>query len=71
MWSPPAKLEEDSELELAVKRSTWPPAHWVHTKAEVGSELSVKIGEIILDHLTRLLDLSSKQELGQTLRELF
>jgi hypothetical protein len=46
MWSPPVKLEEDSELELAIKRSTWPPAHWVHTKAEVGSELSVKIGEL-------------------------
>ena len=46
MWSSPSKLEEELKLDLAVKFSTWPPAQWVHSKAKVGSELSVKIGKV-------------------------
>lgn len=30
--SSPGLLEREGELELAVKRTTHPPAHWVHTQ---------------------------------------
>lgn len=33
MVSSPSHLKSNGELRLAVKYSTWPPAHWIHTKA--------------------------------------
>ena len=41
----PFKLEEESKLDLAIKFSTWPPAHWIHTEAKLGAPVSIRIGE--------------------------
>ena len=44
MSSAPSELEVKSTLDLAVKYSTWGPAHWLHTKAEVGSSVTMRVG---------------------------
>lgn len=44
MYSPPALLEETGTIQLAVKKSTWPPAAWIHTHCQVGSKLSIRVG---------------------------
>ena len=44
MCSEPAKLEKLGQMDLAIKFSTWPPANWLHTKAEVGSKVAFRIG---------------------------
>ena len=31
-------------LDLAVKFSTWGPAYWLHTKAEIGSSVALRVG---------------------------
>lgn len=33
-----------SPLELAVKYSTHPPAHWIHTQCQVGDRVEVRVG---------------------------
>jgi len=44
MCSEPDKLAEENVLELAVKFSTWGPAFWLHTKAEIGSQVAMRVG---------------------------
>ena len=44
MCGPPFRLERESLLDLAVKFSNWPPAHWLHTKAKEGDAVNVRIG---------------------------
>lgn len=44
MCSDPEKLKEKNILELAIKFSTWPPAFWLHTKAEIGSQVTMRVG---------------------------
>jgi len=44
MCSDPAKLANEKLIDLAVKYSTWPPAHWVHTKCSVGDEIAIRFG---------------------------
>ena len=44
LYSPPALLEETGTIQLAVKKSTWPPAAWIHTHCQVGSKLSIRVG---------------------------
>ena len=44
MSSAPSQLDNESTLELAVKESTWGPAHWLHTQAEVGSSVTMRVG---------------------------
>ena len=34
MCSSPLQLEKNKTLELAVKYSTHPPAHWIHTQVK-------------------------------------
>jgi len=42
--SPPSQLESSGTLELAIKFSTWPPAHWVHTVCKPGDTVGVRVG---------------------------
>ncbi|KAK3589565.1 hypothetical protein CHS0354_043021 [Potamilus streckersoni] len=42
--SSPGKLEREGILDLAVKYSTHPPAHWVHTQCQVGNTVSLRVG---------------------------
>ena len=42
MSSDPAKLTNENLIDLAVKFSTWPPAHWIHTQCSVGDEVAVR-----------------------------
>ncbi|XP_078394678.1 oxidoreductase NAD-binding domain-containing protein 1 isoform X1 [Cetorhinus maximus] len=42
--SSPGLLERESALELAVKYSKHPPADWVHTQCDVGSEVTLRVG---------------------------
>ena len=44
MWGSPSRLEKEHVLDLAVKFSEWPPAHWLHTAATAGSNVAVRIG---------------------------
>jgi len=44
MCSSPSDLSSKGTVELAVKFSTWAPAHWVHTKCEVGSDVTFRFG---------------------------
>ena len=44
MCSEPSLFEKEGELELAVKFSSWAPAHWLHTKANVGSNVAFRVG---------------------------
>ena len=36
MYSSPSALKTSGRIELAIKRSSWSPAKWVHTKCQVG-----------------------------------
>lgn len=42
--SPPSQLESSGTLDLAIKFSTWPPAHWVHTVCAPGDTVGVRVG---------------------------
>ncbi|EDO42208.1 predicted protein [Nematostella vectensis] len=42
--SSPSQLHSHRSFELAVKYSTHPPAHWVHTKCKPGDEVQVRVG---------------------------
>lgn len=44
MYSPPCLLKELQEIHLAVKKSSWPPAKWVHTNCRVGDRVQIRIG---------------------------
>ena len=44
MCTPPSRLEKQSILDLAVKYSEWPPANWLHTKAQEGNKVKARIG---------------------------
>jgi len=44
MYSTPTDLTTKGTLDLAIKFSTWPPAHWVHTKCTVGDVVTVRFG---------------------------
>jgi len=44
MSSGPHTLQSNSSLELAVKYSTWPPAHWIHTKCKEGDWVTFRFG---------------------------
>ncbi|XP_076810147.1 oxidoreductase NAD-binding domain-containing protein 1-like isoform X1 [Clavelina lepadiformis] len=40
----PRSLEVEGVIELAVKFSDHPPAHWIHTQCEVGSGVDIRVG---------------------------
>lgn len=42
--STPSRLAEEGVIELAVKRSTHPPAAWVHDEAKVGTMVELEVG---------------------------
>nr|XP_028605587.1 oxidoreductase NAD-binding domain-containing protein 1 [Podarcis muralis]XP_028605588.1 oxidoreductase NAD-binding domain-containing protein 1 [Podarcis muralis]XP_028605589.1 oxidoreductase NAD-binding domain-containing protein 1 [Podarcis muralis]XP_028605590.1 oxidoreductase NAD-binding domain-containing protein 1 [Podarcis muralis]XP_028605591.1 oxidoreductase NAD-binding domain-containing protein 1 [Podarcis muralis]XP_028605592.1 oxidoreductase NAD-binding domain-containing protein 1 len=42
--SSPGLLQQEGVLELAVKQTTHPPAHWVHTQCTLGSEVALRVG---------------------------
>ncbi|KAM3596462.1 uncharacterized protein V6R79_014865 [Siganus canaliculatus] len=44
MCSSPALLQREGVVELAVKYSKHPPAHWVHTTCTVGSQVAMRVG---------------------------
>ncbi|XP_060081534.1 oxidoreductase NAD-binding domain-containing protein 1-like [Ylistrum balloti] len=44
MCSSPRKLAQDGLLDLAVKKSNHPPAHWVHTQCREGIEVNIRSG---------------------------
>lgn len=42
--SSPGLLQREGVIELAVKNTHHPPAHWIHTKCSVGSQVAVRVG---------------------------
>lgn len=44
MHSPPSLLKKTQHLCLAVKKSSWPPALWVHSKCKVGDQVQIRVG---------------------------
>uniref|UniRef100_A0A8D0L1S7 Oxidoreductase NAD-binding domain-containing protein 1 n=1 Tax=Sphenodon punctatus TaxID=8508 RepID=A0A8D0L1S7_SPHPU len=42
--SSPTLLEQEGVLELAVKCTTHPPAHWIHTQCTLDSEVALRVG---------------------------
>lgn len=44
MCGPPSTVVQENSLDLAVKYSEWPPANWLHTKAQEGDNVSIRIG---------------------------
>ena len=44
MCSAPATLQSDGLIDLSVKFSTWPPAHWIHTQCQEGDEIRFRFG---------------------------
>ncbi|XP_078092145.1 oxidoreductase NAD-binding domain-containing protein 1 isoform X2 [Mustelus asterias] len=42
--SSPGLLERENALELAVKYTKHPPAQWIHTQCNVGSEVTLRVG---------------------------
>ncbi|KFP78710.1 Oxidoreductase NAD-binding domain-containing protein 1, partial [Acanthisitta chloris] len=42
--SSPGLLEREGILELAVKHNVHPPAHWIHTKCTLDSEVALRVG---------------------------
>ncbi|XP_003969023.2 oxidoreductase NAD-binding domain-containing protein 1 [Takifugu rubripes] len=44
MCSSPGLLQREGIIELAVKYSKHPPAHWVHTLCAVGSQVAMRVG---------------------------
>ncbi|XP_062900130.1 oxidoreductase NAD-binding domain-containing protein 1 isoform X2 [Mobula hypostoma] len=42
--SSPGLLERENVVELAVKYSKHPPAHWIHTQCNIGSEVTLRVG---------------------------
>ncbi|KAM4549759.1 oxidoreductase NAD-binding domain-containing protein 1 isoform 1-T1 [Fundulus diaphanus] len=44
MCSSPGLLQREGVVELAVKYTTHPPAHWIHTVCAVGSRVAMRVG---------------------------
>lgn len=44
MCSSPGLLQREGVIELAVKYTNHPPAHWVHTVCTVGSSVAMRVG---------------------------
>jgi len=44
MWNSPTDFSDTGNIELAVKFSKWPPAHWVHTQCKEGDNVQVRFG---------------------------
>lgn len=44
MCSSPGLLQREGVIELAVKYTKHPPAHWVHTQCTVGSRVALRVG---------------------------
>ncbi|KAG7245084.1 hypothetical protein INR49_023650 [Caranx melampygus] len=44
MCSSPGLLQREGVIELAVKYTKHPPAHWVHTMCTVGSQVAMRVG---------------------------
>ncbi|XP_072226479.1 oxidoreductase NAD-binding domain-containing protein 1 isoform X1 [Leuresthes tenuis] len=44
MCSGPGLLQQEGVIELAVKYTKHPPAHWVHTMCTVGSRVAMRVG---------------------------
>ncbi|KAM6900066.1 oxidoreductase NAD-binding domain-containing protein 1 [Xenentodon cancila] len=44
MCSSPGLLQREGVIELAVKYSKHPPAHWIHTVCTVGSRVAMRVG---------------------------
>ncbi|KAM6209328.1 oxidoreductase NAD-binding domain-containing protein 1 isoform 2-T2 [Sarcoramphus papa] len=44
--SSPGLLEREGILELAVKHSVHPPAHWIHTECTLDSEVALRVGDL-------------------------
>ncbi|KAG5265133.1 hypothetical protein AALO_G00261770 [Alosa alosa] len=44
MCSAPGLLQREGVIELAVKFTEHPPAHWIHTKCALGAQVAVRVG---------------------------
>ncbi|XP_014793374.1 PREDICTED: oxidoreductase NAD-binding domain-containing protein 1 isoform X4 [Calidris pugnax] len=44
--SSPRLLEQEGVLELAVKHTVHPPAHWIHTECTLDSEVALRVGDL-------------------------
>ncbi|XP_010178936.1 PREDICTED: oxidoreductase NAD-binding domain-containing protein 1 isoform X2 [Mesitornis unicolor] len=48
--SSPGLLEREGILELAVKDTVHPPAHWIHTECTLDSEVALRVGADLLGY---------------------
>ncbi|XP_062458034.1 oxidoreductase NAD-binding domain-containing protein 1 isoform X5 [Pezoporus occidentalis] len=46
MCSSPGLLKREGILELAVKHTDHPPAHWIHTECTLDSEVALRVGDL-------------------------
>ncbi|XP_061207026.1 oxidoreductase NAD-binding domain-containing protein 1 isoform X4 [Neopsephotus bourkii] len=46
MCSSPGLLKREGILELAVKHTDHPPAHWIHTECALDSEVALRVGDL-------------------------
>jgi ferredoxin-NADP reductase len=44
MCSPPLLMEQSHQIHLAVKKSSWPPAEWVHSSCKAGDKVQIRVG---------------------------
>uniref|UniRef100_A0A8C6WLX4 Oxidoreductase NAD-binding domain containing 1 n=1 Tax=Neogobius melanostomus TaxID=47308 RepID=A0A8C6WLX4_9GOBI len=44
MCSSPGLLQREGVIELAIKYTKHPPAHWVHTQCSLGSRVALRVG---------------------------
>jgi len=44
MCSAPSLMETNSEIQLAIKFSSWPPSNWIHKSGKVGDKLAIRAG---------------------------
>lgn len=44
MCSPPSLMEHSQQIDLAIKKSSWPPAEWVHSRCRAGDKVQIRVG---------------------------
>ena len=44
MCSSPWLMEQSHQIHLAVKKSKWPPAEWIHSSCKAGDKVQIRVG---------------------------
>ncbi len=44
MCSPPSLMRHSQQIDLAIKKSSWPPAVWIHSSCKAGDKVQIRVG---------------------------